>query len=152
MKCLLLAVVVLASLAASSSSAATKPVSYIFETRVLSGKDIERVKISFDVLVKGPKFSYKTDLDGKPFGWFTGYKFYYLKKTNEALFDATEYTVKYTTFDDEVSDPEISISDVAIVEPDKREPKNVRFCVTGKKNTDKTKLEPNTPITLTKCN
>lgn len=137
-------------LALAATSLAKDP-SYIFEVKVLSGKGIERVKISFVARVKGPNVGYETDLNGKPFGWYTGHKFYYLKRTSQPLFDATELTLKYTTFDDEVSDPEISVADVAIVEPDKREPKNVRFCSKGQVNAEQTKLEPNTPITLVKC-
>ena len=131
-----------------------KNASYIFEGRVHSNLKEEQVKVSLEVQVKGPNFSIPVNLIGSPFGWYNGYNFYYLvrvpKETN--LYETTEYTIEYTSFEaDANADRVVSVSDIAIVEPDVKEPKNVRLCSQGLKNQDKTDLVPGKSVTLTKC-
>lgn len=151
---------VVCTLALSSASAlwmkdvTGKNTSYVFETRVHSNLEEEQVKVSFEVEVKGPNFSVPVNLTGTPFGWYNGYKFYYLVKVPKEtdLYTATEYTIEYTSFEfDDNADRVVSVSDVAIVEPDAKEPKNVRLCSQGRKNEDKTDLVPGKAVTLTKC-
>lgn len=131
-----------------------KNISYVFETRVHSNLPEEHVKVAFDIEIKGPNLSYKTDIHSKPSGWYNGWRFYYLMRVAPEidLYDATEYSIAYTTHEgDENTDRVVSVSEVAIVEPDVKEPKNVRLCSPGHKNQDKTDLLPGSSVTLIKC-
>lgn len=132
----------------------SKNATYIFQARVISNLQEEKVNVSFQVELKGPNVTFKTDLNGKPFGWYNGAEYFYLQRVPKEinLYDSTEYIVSYTTFEDDANaDRVVSLSDVAITEPDVKQPKTVDFCSSGHKSSDKTDLLPDKPVTLTKC-
>lgn len=152
----LLLFAILATLSVSSAIPhAPENASYIFEGRVISNLQEEKVKVSFKVELRGPTVNLKTDLIGKPFGWYNGAKYSYFQRFLKGihLYDVFEYTVSYTTFEEDANaDRVVSLSDVGIVmEPDAREPKTLQFCSNGHKNSDKTDLLPDRPVTLTRC-
>ena len=127
---------------------------YNLEIKVSSNLEEEFVKVSFDLQITGPNVSYKTDLTGKPRGWYNAHKWPFLKRVPKEinLYDATEYTLSYYTFDDDANTKRVvSISNIAIVEPYVADPKNIHFCFKNYKNTHRTAMKPGKPVTLTRC-